>query len=146
MITEDYVSFEIAKLLKEKGFDEECISVYHDEELQLVSSLGIFCGDGVHGEQILTYSNWSSMLISAPTIQMAMKWLREVHNLFVEIQYATSLLSQPHTTIYFQIYYMSLDYTTSGKNMLPDDYIREYYTSYEEACEAAIKYCLENLI
>jgi len=24
MITEDYVSFETAKLLKEKGFDEEC--------------------------------------------------------------------------------------------------------------------------
>lgn len=24
MITEDYVSYEVTKLLKEKGFDEEC--------------------------------------------------------------------------------------------------------------------------
>jgi hypothetical protein len=77
---------------------------------------------------------------------MAMKWLREVYNLFIEIQYATALFFEPHTTIYFKIYYMSLDYNTSGKDMLPDDYIREYYASYEEACEAAIKYCLENLI
>ena len=27
-ITEDFVSFEIAKLLKEKGFDEPCRSLY----------------------------------------------------------------------------------------------------------------------
>ena len=117
-ITEDYCSQEVYRLLREKGFDGEIHTTF-DEEGYTQPSI---------------------------TLQMAMKWLREVHNLFVEIQYATSLLSQPHTTIYFQIYYMSLDYTTSGKNMLPDDYIREYYTSYEEACEAAIKYCLENLI
>ena len=78
MIAEDYVSFETAKLLKEKGFNESCISVYHDGELQLVSSLGIFCSEG-YGEQILTYTNseceWSPIMISAPTLQMAMKWL-----------------------------------------------------------------------
>jgi len=130
MITEDYISFETAKLLKEKGFDEYC---------GYYSSNGEYWG-------YCTYNHRGKDYISAPTLQMAMKWLREEHNLFVEIQYATSLLLQPHTTIYFQIYYMSLDYTTSGKNMLPDDYVREYYTSYEEAAESAIKYCLENLI
>ena len=30
MIQEDYVSFETAKLLKEKGFDEECQKYYGD--------------------------------------------------------------------------------------------------------------------
>jgi hypothetical protein len=29
MITEDYVSFEVAKLLKEKGFNEPCIATYN---------------------------------------------------------------------------------------------------------------------
>lgn len=47
MITEDYVSFEIAKLLKEKGFDEECQQYYGDYEYP------------------------------CPTLQMAMKWLRK---------------------------------------------------------------------
>ena len=31
MITEDYCSFEVAKLLKEKGFDETCYQKYDDE-------------------------------------------------------------------------------------------------------------------
>ena len=30
MITEDYVSFETAKLLKEKGFNESCYTYYDD--------------------------------------------------------------------------------------------------------------------
>jgi len=30
MITEDYVSFETAKLLKEKGFDKKCFTVYNN--------------------------------------------------------------------------------------------------------------------
>ena len=29
MITEDFVSLEIARLLKEKGFDENCAALYH---------------------------------------------------------------------------------------------------------------------
>lgn len=33
MITEDYISFEVAKLLKEKGFDAECDYLYADGEL-----------------------------------------------------------------------------------------------------------------
>ena len=33
MITEDYVSFEIAKLLKEKGFSEPCYTCYLNKEL-----------------------------------------------------------------------------------------------------------------
>ena len=38
MITEDYVSFETAKLLKEKGFDEYCKSVYHVDSICSVAS------------------------------------------------------------------------------------------------------------
>ena len=31
IITEDYVSYEVAKLLKEKGFDEPCYTCYIDD-------------------------------------------------------------------------------------------------------------------
>ena len=31
-LTEDYVSFETAKLLKEKGFDEPCFAYYSELE------------------------------------------------------------------------------------------------------------------
>lgn len=142
MITEDYVSFETAELLKEKGFDEVCISVYHDGELRLVSSLGIFCGEG-YGEQILTYTNseceWSPIIISAPTLQMAMKWLREVHKKHIQVGYDIQLFW------YYDI--IDLKETVSYDYEEMKCWYNEHnLNNYEEAVEASIKYCLENLI
>ena len=138
LITEDYVSFETAKLLKEKGFDEKCISVYHDGELQLVSSLGLFCSMG-YDEQILTYTNseckWSPIMISAPTLQMAMKWLREVHKIAINIGWSDVFEEN------YQWWCIILNQNTG--EILRES---EYHKTYEEACEMAIKYCLENLI
>ena len=75
MITEDYVSFETANLLKEKGFDWECIGYYVDDEPDDVYHS--LCGE--------TNSTWESRCCSAPTLQMAMKWLREVHDVYIDI-------------------------------------------------------------
>lgn len=140
MITEDYVGFETAKLLKEKGFDEKCISVYHDGELQLVSSLGIFISEG-YDEQILTYTNseceWSPIMISAPTIQMAMKWLREEKDVQIEISIVGTDTWESPTKWWY-------GFRCQTKDVI--DRRNADFSSYEEACEAAIKYCLEKLI
>lgn len=138
-ITEDYVSFETAKLLKEKGFNEKCISVYHDGELQLVSSLGIFCGEG-YGEQILTYTNseceWSPIMISAPTIQMAMKWLREKKGIAV-IPVLSSVLDNER-------FLWDVKIVVAKTN---DSYSQGWvYETQESACDVAISYCLKELI
>ena len=144
MITEDYVSFENAKLLKKKGFDEECISVYHDGELQLVSSLGIFCGEG-YDEQILTYTNseceWSPIMISAPTLQRAMKWLRKEHKIGVfPSTYGLAVGVNGSVKHVYGTAIINLEtYELMTNDIMP-------MPTYEEATEAAIKYCLENLI
>jgi hypothetical protein len=144
MITEDYVSYKTAKLLKEKGFDEKCIAVYHDGELQLVSSLGIFSSKG-YGEQILTYTNseceWSPIMISAPTIQMTMKWLREVHNVFIDISSRFSKNADKDVCFSYSCKKLINTYRSSYEIIEDGEWL-----NYEEACEAAIKYCLENLI
>ena len=145
MMAEDYVSFEVAKLLKEKGFDEKCISVYHDGELRLVSSLGIFCGAGILAEQTLTYTNseckWSPIMISAPTLQMAMKWLRDEKHYYIQVM-LDGWACGGHSG-----YYVVIQKTDSNFEMMLQDAVDEvFYQTYEEACEAAIKYCLENLI
>ena len=116
MITEDYVSFETAKLLKEKGFDVYVSSFYDDE--------------GTFSRKEADW-NWNiGPRYSAPTLQMAMKWLREVHRIFIRI-------IQSHIDYCcFEVYWNRGDYY---KPMT-------FCNSYEEACEAAIKYCLENLI
>ena len=122
MITEDYVSFETAKLLKEKGFNEGCSTTY--------TSNGLF---HTHNYRPLVED------IFAPTLQMAMKWLRLKHNLSVEVYrtacgYIGCIVAIPSGT---DIKFLEED---------GDDLPSGAYTKWEYACEAAIKYCLENLI
>lgn len=139
MITEDYVSFEVAKLLKEKGFDGKCHSHYYschypDGSIQYhkyeSSVKGDKCWYDVYSLKTLPVDHYL-----APTLQIAMKWLREVHHLHIipEISDVSRLNPQ---------YYVVIWLTTSKR----ESYILELFDSYEEACEAAIKYCLENLI
>jgi hypothetical protein len=116
---EDFVSLEIAKLLKEKGFDEDTICVYIGRYL-------LIKGEG-------KISNATDMpIIPAPTLQMAMKWLREVHNIFIQIE-----LYSKHNDYCFELF------QNTHRLMVEK---REVYNSYESACEAAIEYCLTNLI
>ena len=75
MITETYISFEVAKLLKKKGFDEECYTFYEYDS-----------GDFYREERNPCCNSYSDDY-TAPTLQMAMKWLREVHNVNIEIHY-----------------------------------------------------------
>lgn len=70
MKTEDYVSFELAKLLKENGFDEKVTSVYaHVYE----GEDGWRLRDGYREDD---YNHYEWFNISSPTLWQAAKWLR----------------------------------------------------------------------
>ena len=128
MITEDYVSFETAKLLKEKGFDEIC-----------------YLGYNKNGEYVPTSNRTNSQIIQpdfcyicCPTLQMAMKWLREVKNILISVN--PTLDKDGFVCVMYYIWDIDdieTKATTSGL------YSHE---SYNECIEAALKYCLENLI
>ena len=131
-ITEDYVSFEIAKLLKEKGFNSDTTSCYILED----GTHHIMSDKVVQGEYYESQdSNEHGHLIQAPTLQMAMKWLREVYNIIVE---PNSVWSGKKWEYQFFI--------VTPQNADSPYYEYNLYKSYEECVEAAIKYCLENLI
>jgi len=142
MITEDYVNLEIAKLLKEKGFDEKCSKFWlynkNDTNEVCLVSCGLL-GDTnleLNNSQIDTLLNDNKNGYSAPTHQMAMKWLREVHSLHIAV-----IVTYQHTPRKHEAHIMKLENV--------DDFILHQnmdFDSYEEACEAAIKYCLENLM
>ena len=121
MITEDYVSFEVATLLKEKGFREKCIATYN-----LVTKN--FVIEEVYQDWT---TRWGEAYVSAPTHQMAMRWLREVYGLFIRIIEDT-------TGNVFEWSVYQKNYGCKASTYVED--------SYEQACETAIKYCLENLI
>lgn len=126
-ITEDYVSFEVAKLLNVKGFKGEFHKHYWGYEA---------------GKEFLTESSFNPEYdYPAPTLQMAMKWLREVHNLFIEI-----VVGETEGKTWYDydiipingkvIYWKELD--------VPPPVIE--CNTPEEAIEIGLKYCLENLI
>lgn len=121
-ITEDYVSFETAKLLKDKGFDWNCKSKrFYPEPC---------------------YDQESPDGIYAPTLQMAMKWLREVHNIHIRTSPYGPYPNNDNIFKYkFEI--ITMFYETM---ICVNGHKDEGYKSNEQACEAAIKYCLENLI
>lgn len=128
-ITEDYVSFETAKLLKEKGFDVYVRSFYDADDMP-----------AQHTEALWDWNlNKENYRFSAPTLQMAMKWLRETHKLFVFI--SPWLMLESDIQYYFEI----REIKTSDFETLYD-YTSKELNSFEKAAEAAIKYCLENLI
>lgn len=117
MIEEQYVSIETAKLLKEKRFNEDCIFMYDLDGGFKVASI-------VSGATLNNQCLYKEQF-SAPTQQMAMRWLREVHDIKIMIR--------PY-----------VDGTYSYEILNGFWYVN--FDSHEDAAEAAIKYCLENLI
>lgn len=103
-LTEDYCSFELSRLLKEKGFDGQ------------------------------THGNMSEIpCVCYITHQMAMRWLRE-NNIIIT--------PQPEYFSCDRCESWGIDIWAFGNyEKLPGD-----FPKYEEAVEAALKYCLTKLI
>lgn len=83
-MSNDFVSFEIAKKLKEKGFKEECLCHYIDEDL-------VYNIESPITNHQLWFSHnkydniWHRDNIDAPTISQVLDWLRDVHYLHFEV-------------------------------------------------------------
>lgn len=133
MIKEDFVSYEIAKLLEEKGFNESCDNYYDqssDEPQQLTLD-----------EMYYSYDEF----IKAPTHQMAMKWLRKVHKLYIGINIEVGDI-QMLPSYDFEETVLGYNFVIYNEETLIWVFKDKTPRSYEEAVEAAIKYCLKNLI
>ena len=99
MITEDYVSFETAKLLKEKGFNEHCFCVNYP--LPEGGHHNIILPDLLNNSIIpfideYKFCRYKEDFITIPTLQMAMKWLREVYGLHVWVDYSRFDFNKEH--------------------------------------------------
>ena len=113
MIKEQLVSFEVAQLLKAKEFNVIVTDSYR-------------ANGQLRGE--FKFCNYP-----APTQQMAMRWLREKHDIKIEILITGNAW-----------FYNIVTKGINGVNKIPSPAGFTY--SYEDAVEAAIKYSLKNLI
>ena len=115
---EYYVSLEVAKLLKEAGFDWEIKTFYFNNEL----------GETMLGD--VKNHNFSNKFISAPTLTVVQQWLREVKNVDV-----FAYRNEPKDK-FESIVSVNKKWSTTGMCI----------NTYEEALETAIKKALEMIL
>lgn len=122
---EDFVPFEIAKKLKEKGFDCSCIGHYVNSQLYIAHYLNAFHSD-------------KDESLDAPTISQVLKWLREEKKIHIIVEISDSGW---YYTLYPNVRW------ENGK-LKSDKYIMSFKhkVSYEQAALAGIDYVLDNLI
>ena len=124
MITEDYVSFETAKLLKEKGY-KGSFNGYYNNAGCIVDKPNALLKEP-------EYQYYERV-----SLYMTMKWLREKRKINIEIFTYWSIQEKA-------VYGNRIVSVEHAANVFKE--IDIAYDTYEEACESAIKYCLENLI
>lgn len=128
MIAEDYVSYEVAKLLEEKGFPiNEHLFMYVNKDDKLITDHQA-CLTMTNEE----YRTFFDDYIPTVTQSLAMKWLREEHKLSIEISSTESDR------------WMACVYELGLTRSFVEAYISTYDT-YKVAVEAALKYSLKNL-
>lgn len=116
MLKEAYCSYEVSRLLKEKGMNKGYFTYYIQKN----------------------NTDGTSEAVTTCTHQMAMAWLREVHNIFIVIEpHAYDYVNKKYSS-YIVLLWQNDNYY---KNPLKND-----FPSYEETVEAALKYTLKNLI
>ena len=124
-MNEDFVSFELANKLKEKGFRQK-VNAYYGKWENLFD---------VHPALDMNDCDYRA---SAPTISQVLKWLREEKKINVNMR----LLVE--NGWYFSIQdYMGVQRYSILQDAKDTD---DLYSSYEEAAIAGITYCLDNLI
>lgn len=127
-ITEDFVSFETAQLLKEKGFEQICDKMYKLD--------GKICNNPKS-----THDWYVKMWYPCATLQIAMAWLREEKGIYLDV-FIDDDSEMPWT---YNIHKELRDGTTECIYHHHGNYY-PLRTGYEEAVEAALNYALKNLI
>jgi len=126
-----YITFEQAKLLKEKGFDVECI--YHYGKTNDYISIG----------SDIPATNWNKLiddhmdeveLYSRPEQWQVVEWLRINHGIWVEVRYYES----------YKVFIYEIVGLNNSKGMTSKGVT--HLNSPQEATSAAFDYILKELI
>ena len=129
---EVYVSLEVAKLLKDAGFDWKQYSFYNSKGILMNGAFAANWND------ICYMDGGYSSKVSAPTLEVAQRWLREVKNI--------RLLVETGPELYIvESYTLAYGYWTPTC-LLHDGIEYERFYTYEKALEAGIKKALEIIL
>lgn len=158
--TEDYVSFEVAKLLKEKGFKQQSLCFFFEDgefrQNVLVETTGMDYGSEFTVEYTELLENWNDNFLtkkdgsrcfgcskskgyfetfSSPTQALAIKWIRENFGIICTHTMPTKINNK----------WLFGGKVFSMENEA-DNMVIGAFDSPEEAIEAALLHTLKNLI
>lgn len=132
-MNEDFVTYEIALKLKEKGFNEPCYGYYYcnggNDSFEV-------CGNG--DCDFLNSKN--QYRVAAPTISQVFKWLRNEKKIYIVIAVNPTLSTKDKIAYYYQVY--------SNSNGVTSDYYEseECYAQWEDCAIGSIKSVFKYLI
>ena len=127
----DFVPFELAVKLKEKGYPQRTFGEYDMQGACYIED-GRFYENGCITEVARAYT--------APTITQVLKWLRKEKKIYVSIlPFAT------HSTINKVAFYYLIEYNSTGETMEGIEQ-NTYCAEWKDAAVAGIEYVLNNLI
>lgn len=127
-MNEDFVTYEIAKKLKEKGFREKCLHHYNNNDILKENYSKCYCS----ANNIFTDNT-----VDAPTISQALKWLREEKKLHIVMDITKAY---PSCNI---LYWGFIVFDVLNGDIIYFEHNRD---SYEQAAIAGIEYVLDNII
>ena len=132
----DFVTFDIVKKLKEKGFKLACIGHYEGGRFEY----NTYDGYGINISYIARSYNDDDRFVEytdVPVICQVLKWLREEKNIHIVIDI---------TTYGFISSTISFKWDKSYCENEIENYDHKGYSTYEEAALAGIQYVIDNLI
>lgn len=141
---EDFLTFEIAQKLKEKGFREECLAYYdvndnvgllyntqYSDDIIPCQYTDLLASHNI-GEGMLVDD--SDYCVDAPFISQVLKWLRNEKKIFINVDVRTNL------EWYYEVWNINKKLSVLGNV----DFNKS--ESYEKSAIAGIEYVLNNLI
>ena len=139
---EQLISLETAKLAKEKGFNEKCVSYYvlNYSTFKATGEVKNFSTPIEDNKNILQLQNLSigrPHLALAPTQSLLQKWLREKHDIHFEIKPIFDVNE-------IRPYHISISKNLSGKNFKYK--IIGTRETYEEALEIGLQEALKLIL
>lgn len=129
-MNDDFVTYELAVKLKEKGFRMPCIAHYCCLDGNVLKFN--ITTDCIRGSNVKCLNGENNIYTDAPTISQVLKWLRKEKKIYLEIVIVIN------AEYMCDIYKISRPIECLGST--------EYFKTYEQAALAGIEFVLDNLI
>lgn len=134
-MNEDFVSFELAKKLKEKGFYYKCLTTYDNDGMlgyNYIQPTDVYAIG--FDDCLCSHNVENDGCIDAPTISQVLKWLREEKKIHIAVGYSG------------ETYWRYVIVFLGDKYFDNPNIICKHFDSYESAAIASIENVLDNLI